>query len=261
MMDRRAKAHKHAGSLSVPHKTVGAQPTFSATHPDDPHRLGRSHWLRASVLGATDGIVTISALLIGVAAAAPDPGVVLLTGTAGLIAGAMSIAASEYVSVSSQSDIERAEVMRERRALRDDPQGEVAELSAIYQARGLSRETADRVAEELTDHDALKSHLRDEVGLVRLHAANPRRAALASGTAFGTAAMLPLSAAALAPAGAILLTILVATLFALTALGALGARTGGARMGPAVRRTLIWGSVAMAATYLAGSGIGAILGP
>jgi VIT1/CCC1 family predicted Fe2+/Mn2+ transporter len=259
-MDRQTDEHPGGDSQDAAPLTGRSRLTFSATHPDDPHRLGRSHWLRASVLGATDGIVSISALLIGVAAAAPDPGVVLLTGAAGLVAGAMSIAASEYISVSSQSDIERAEVTRERRALRDDPQGEMAELSAIYRARGLSRETADRVAEELSAHDALKSHLRDEVGLVRLHAANPRRAALASGTAFGAAAMLPLSAAVLAPAGTILPTILAATLVALTALGVLGARTGGARTGPAVRRTLVWGSVAMAATYLAGSGIGAFLG-
>lgn len=138
--------------------------TFAATHPDDPHRLGRSHWLRAAVLGATDGIVSISSLLIGVAAAVATADVVLATGVAGLVAGAMSIAASEYISVSSQADIERAEIAREQRALKDDPEGELAEMAAIYRERGLSRETAEQVARELTHSGALEAHLRDEVG-------------------------------------------------------------------------------------------------
>ena len=233
--------------------------TFSATHRDDPHRLGRSHWLRAAVLGATDGIVSISSLLIGVAAATSSVPVVLATGVAGLVAGAMSIAASEYISVSSQADIERAEIMRETLALRNDPEGEIAELAAIYRARGLSRETAEQVAEELTRSGALEAHLRDEVGLIDLHSASPQRAALASGLAFGGAALLPFIAALLSVAGAIVPTVLVATLIALLALGALGAWAGGAPVAPAMLRTAVWGAVAMAATFAAGSLVGWII--
>ncbi|MEM8582229.1 MAG: VIT family protein [Pseudomonadota bacterium] len=233
--------------------------TFAATHPNDPHRLGRSHWLRAAVLGATDGIVSISSLLIGVAAAVSTAEIVLATGIAGLVAGAMSIAASEYISVSSQADIERAEIMREKRALKDNPKGELAEMAAIYRKRGLSQETAQQVAEELTRSGALEAHLRDEVGLLDLHAASPRRAALASGLAFACAALLPLVAAFFASAGFIVPSVLVATLLALVALGALGARTGGAPMAPAVFRTAIWGAVAMAATFVAGSMVGGIV--
>lgn len=234
--------------------------TFAATHPDDPHRLGRSHWLRAAVLGATDGIVSISSLLIGVAAAVATADVVLATGVAGLVAGAMSIAASEYISVSSQADIERAEIAREQRALKDDPEGELAEMAAIYRERGLSRETAEQVARELTHSGALEAHLRDEVGLLDLHSASPRRAALASGSAFACAGLLPLAAAIFAPAGFIVPSVLGATLLALLALGALGAWTGGAPVAPAMFRTAVWGAVAMAATYVAGSLVGGIVG-
>ena len=233
--------------------------TFAATHPDDPHRLGRSHWLRAAVLGATDGIVSISSLLIGVAAAVSTADIVLATGVAGLVAGAMSIAASEYISVSSQADIERAEIDRERRALQEDPKGELAEMAAIWRERGLSPSTADQVALELTQNDVLEAHLRDEVGLLELHSASPKRAALASGSAFACAALLPLGAAVLAPQGFIVVSVLMATLIALLALGALGAWTGGAPMGPAMIRTGVWGAIAMAATFAAGSLVGGIV--
>ncbi|MEL6198529.1 MAG: VIT1/CCC1 transporter family protein [Pseudomonadota bacterium] len=233
--------------------------TFAATHRDDPHRIGRSGWLRAAVSGATDGIVSISALLVGVSAATADAAVVLTTGVAGLVAGAMSMAASEYISVSSQSDIERAEVERERRALRNDPEGEIAELAAIHRARGLSRQTARLVAEELTRQGALNAHLRDEVGLLEHNAASPRRAALASGTAFGAAGLLPLLAALLAPADAIVSAVLMATLAALLCLGALGARAGGAPVRPAMIRTVSWGAAAMAATFGAGWLVGGII--
>ncbi len=234
--------------------------TFAATHPEDPHRLGRSHWLRAAVLGATDGIVSISSLLLGVAAAVSSEGVVLATGVAGLVAGAMSIAASEYISVSSQADIERAEIMREKRALKNDPEGELEEMAAIYRERGLSRATAAQVAQELTHNDALQAHLRDEVGLLDLHSASPRRAALASGLAFAAAGLLPVAAASLASTGFVVPSVLGATLVALLALGALGAWTGGAPMVPAMVRTVVWGAVAMAATYGAGSLVGGIVG-
>ena len=232
--------------------------TFAATHPEDPHRLGRSHWLRAAVLGATDGIVSISSLLIGVAAAVTTADIVLATGFAGVVAGAMSIAASEYISVSSQADIEQAEIEREKLALERDPEGELAEMAAIWRARGLSAETADQVAHELTQNGVLEAHLRDEVGLLELHSASPKRAAMASGAAFACAALLPLCAALLAPAGLIVPWVLVATLVALLGLGALGAWTGGAPIVPAMIRTALWGAVAMAATFLAGSLVGGI---
>lgn len=234
--------------------------TFAATHPDDPHRLGRSHWLRAAVLGATDGIVSISSLLIGVAAAVSTSDIVLATGVAGLVAGAMSIAASEYISVSSQSDIERAEIEREKRALEADPKGELAEMAAIWRARGLTPETADQVAQELTQNGVLEAHLRDEVGLLELHSASPKRAALASGSAFACAALLPLAAALFAPAGFIVISVLLATMIALLALGALGAWTGAAPVAPAMLRTALWGAVAMAATFAAGSIVGGVVG-
>ncbi|MEM1065665.1 MAG: VIT family protein [Pseudomonadota bacterium] len=234
--------------------------TFAATHPDDPHRLGRSHWLRAAVLGATDGIVSISSLLIGVAAATSNTDIVLATGVAGVVAGAMSIAASEYISVSSQADIEHAEIKRERRALRQDPEGEFAEMVAIHRKRGLSHATAEQVAKELTRSNALEAHLRDEVGLLDLHAASPRRAAFASGTSFAIAALLPLAAALFAPSGFVVLSVLFATLLALLALGALGAWTGGAKLAPAMVRTTVWGSLAMAATFIAGSFVGGVIG-
>lgn len=234
--------------------------TFAATHPDDPHRVGRSHWLRAAVLGATDGIVSISSLLIGVAAAVPAPEIVLTTGIAGLVAGAMSIAASEYISVSSQADIERAEIKREKRALKEDPTGELAEMAAIWRGRGLSAETAERVAIELTQNGALEAHLRDEVGLIDLHAASPKRSALASGSSFACAAALPIAAAAIAPAESIEVAVLLATLAALFALGGLGARIGGAPVVPAMVRTISWGAMAMIATFLAGSLVGGYVG-
>ncbi|MEL6588036.1 MAG: VIT1/CCC1 transporter family protein [Pseudomonadota bacterium] len=234
--------------------------TFAATHPDDPHRLGRSHWLRAAVLGATDGIVSISSLLIGVAAAVASADIVLATGVAGMVAGAMSIAASEYISVSSQADIERAEIERERRALADDPKGELAEMAAIWCERGLSAETAQIVAVELTQNGALEAHLRDEVGLLDLHSASPKRAAVASGCAFAGAALLPLAAALFAPAGWIVVSVLIATLIALLALGGIGAWTGGAPVGRAMMRTAVWGAVAMAATFVAGSFVAGFVG-
>ena len=234
--------------------------TFAATHPDDPHRVGRSHWLRAAVLGATDGIVSISALLIGVAAAVPTTELVLATGIAGLVAGAMSIAASEYISVSSQADIERAEIKREKRALQQNPEGELAEMTAIWRDRGLSLETAEKVAVELTQSGALEAHLRDEVGLIDLHSASPKRAALASGSAFASAAALPLAATAFAPAGLIVPAVLIATIVALIALGGIGARIGGAPVAPAMLRTVVWGAMAMTATFLAGSLVGGYVG-
>lgn len=221
---------------------------MSSTHPDDPHFISRSNWLRAAVLGANDGIVSVSSLIVGMAAATPDPAVVGLAGVAGLVAGAMSMAAGEYVSVSSQTDIERADMKREQDALASDPEGELAELTAIWRDRGLSEETAHQVAWELTHHDALGAHMRDELGLTDALAANPLQAALASGLTFSVAASLPVVAAFMAPAGQIIPVVLVVTLLALMALGAIGARAGGAPIGRAMLRVLIWGIFAMVVT-------------
>ncbi len=224
--------------------------THPEAHPDDPHYISRSGWLRAAVLGANDGIVSIGSLLVGVAAVAQDTQAVLIAGVAGLVAGAMSMAAGEYVSVSSQADIEHADIRRERRALRADPEIELQELIAIYEARGLAPDTAHLVAVELTEHDALSAHLRDELGLSEIHAANPLIAAVASGVTFTLAGSIPLLGAVLAPAGWLIPLVLLMTLIALAALGAIGAKAGGAPMRRAVIRVLIWGLAAMAVTAL-----------
>lgn len=232
-----------------------AQPQPSA-HMDDPHFMTRSNWLRAAVLGANDGIVSVSAIIVGVAAADPDPRAVAIAGVAGLAAGAMSMAAGEYVSVSSQSDTERADMAREAAALRADPDGEMAELAEIWEARGLTAETAAQVAQELHDHDALGAHMRDEIGVTEVSSANPLQAAGASGLTFSIAAAVPVAAALLAPAGTVIPVVLVVTLIALAVLGALGAWAGGAPKGPAVLRVVLWGAFAMAVT----AGVGKLFG-
>lgn len=225
-------------------------------HPDDPHYITRSGWLRAAVLGANDGIVSVSSLVVGVAAADPGPRAVLIAGVAGLAAGAMSMAAGEYVSVSSQSDTERADIAREKIALAEMPDDEFEELVAIYEERGLSTETARAVARELTAKDALDAHVRDELGLSEVHAANPLQAALASGATFSVAAAVPVLAAYLAPVWAIIPAVLVVTIFALVCLGALGAKAGAAPVLPAVLRVVGWGIFAMAVT----AGVGWLFG-
>lgn len=226
--------------------------TDISAHPDDPHFVNRAGWLRAAVLGANDGIVSVSSLIVGVAAADPTPKTVFIAGFAGLAAGAMSMAAGEFVSVSSQSDIERADIAREAAALESMPEEELTELAAIYEERGLAPKTAQRVAEELTAKDALAAHIRDELGLSDVHAANPLQAALASGTTFSIAAAVPLVAALLAPVGAIMPAVLLVTIMALAALGALGAYAGAAPMMPAVIRVVGWGIFAMAVTASVG---------
>jgi len=220
------------------------------------HYINRSGWLRAAVLGANDGIVSVSSLVVGVAAADPNPSSVLIAGFAGLAAGAMSMAAGEYVSVSSQSDIEQADIARERKALIDTPEAEERELASIYESRGLSPATAALVARELTEKDALGAHVRDELGLSEIHAANPLQAAIASGLTFCAAAALPVVAAILAPAGQIIPTVVVTTLVALAGLGALGAHAGAAPKIPATMRVLFWGAAAMAIT----AGVGHFFG-
>ncbi len=228
----------------------------TSAHPDDPHYITRSGWLRAAVLGANDGIVSVSSLVVGVAAADPGPRAVLIAGVAGLAAGAMSMAAGEYVSVSSQSDTERADIEREKTALEEMPDAEFAELVAIYEERGLSKSTAETVARELTEKDALDAHVRDELGLSDVHAAKPLQAALASGATFSVAAAVPVLAAYLAPSSAIIPAVLTVTILALVVLGALGAKAGAAPLLPAISRVVGWGVFAMAVT----AGVGWLFG-
>lgn len=228
----------------------------ASAHPDDPHYVSRSGWLRAAVLGANDGVVSVSSLIVGVAAADPNPSTVVIAGIAGLSAGAMSMAAGEYVSVSSQSDTERADIVRETQALKELPEAELAELAAIYREKGLSEETALAVAKELTEHDALGTHVRDELGLSEVHAANPLQAAFTSGVTFSVAAAIPLLAAIAAPASSIIPVVLVVTVITLAALGALGAKAGAAPVLRATFRVVIWGVFAMAVT----AGVGWLFG-
>lgn len=238
-----------------------AQPTGQPTaHPDDPHYVHRTGWLRAAVLGANDGIISVASLIIGVAAATPETGPVLIAGSAALIAGAMSMAAGEYISVSSQADSERADIAREAEALAATPADEEAELAAIYRARGLSEATAAAVARELSAHDALEAHVRDELGLAEHLAARPLQAALASGATFSAAAAVPLLAAWLAPAGAIIASVVGVSILCLAALGALGARAGAAPLVPATLRVVGWGVFAMASTAAVGRLFGVSIG-
>lgn len=223
-----------------------------SAHPDDPHYVHRTGWLRAAVLGANDGIISVASLIIGVAAATPEPEAVMIAGIAALMAGAMSMAAGEYISVSSQADSERADIRREREALTETPAAEEAELAGIYRARGLSAETAAAVARELTALDPLAAHVRDELGLSEHLAARPLQAALASGVTFSAAAVVPLVAAWLAPAAAIIVTVVTVSILALAILGALGAKAGAAPMVPAVARVVGWGVFAMAVTAAVG---------
>lgn len=229
--------------------------TYESAH-EAPHYITRAGWLRAAVLGANDGIVSVASLIVGVAAAGPDRTAILIAGAAGIAAGAMSMAAGEYVSVSSQSDVEKADIDREKRALVEDPVGEEAELTSIFLARGLTPSTAALVARELTERDALAAHVREELGLSEVHAANPLQAAMASGMTFTVAAAVPLVAAALAPTAGIIWYVVGVTLLALAGLGALGAEAGGAPRGPATLRVLFWGAAAMAIT----AGVGRLFG-
>lgn len=234
--------------------------THADAHPDDPHFISRSGWLRAAVLGANDGIVSVASLLVGIAASGADRHAIMLAGVAGLSAGALSMAAGEYVSVSSQSDIERADIKRETRALNEDPETELIELAEIYEARGLAPETAMRVAREMTEYDALGAHIRDELGLSDVVAANPLQAAATSALTFSCAAAVPLLGALLAPAGSVIAFVLIATLIALALLGFVGARAGGAPFGRAVLRVVFWGCVAMGVTALIGKVFGVAMG-
>lgn len=226
-----------------------AEPT---AHPDDPHFTGRAGWLRAAVLGGNDGIVSVASLIVGVASASPSREAVLIAGVAGLVAGALSMAAGEYISVSSQADLEKADTDRESRALKETPGAELAELIEIYKERGLSHETASAVARELTAIDPLQAHLRDELGLSEEQAAQPILAAAASAATFSAAAAIPVACAALVPMEHLITSVVSVSLIALGGLGALGAKAGGAPLAPAIARVLIWGAAAMALTALVG---------
>ncbi len=216
-------------------------------------------WLRAAVLGANDGIVSIASLLIGVAAASVGRTEVLIAGVAGLVAGAMSMAAGEYVSVSSQADTERADLERERRELEGHAAEEREELAQIYVGRGLQRELASQVAEQLMARDALSAHARDELGLTEVHRARPIQAALASAACFGVGAALPLAVTWTAPESQLVPGVAAGSLVSLAFLGAIAARAGGASLLKGAARVTLWGALAMAATAIVGRAFGAFV--
>ena len=218
----------------------------------EPHRSGRTGWLRAAVLGANDGLISTSSLVIGVAAAQAAREPVLIAGVAGLIAGALSMAAGEYVSVSSQADVERADLEQERQALDADPESERAELASIYVRRGLAPGLAAQVAEQLSAHDALAAHARDEIGISEIMQARPIQAAFASAAAFAVGAAAPVLLVLLLPVGAFVPAISASTIALLAALGALAARLGGAPWLKGATRVAFWGAAAMALTGLIG---------
>jgi VIT1/CCC1 family predicted Fe2+/Mn2+ transporter len=212
------------------------------------HRVDRIGWLRAAVLGANDGLVSTASLVVGVAAAATGHGGILIAGVAGLAAGAMSMAAGEYVSVSSQSDTEKADLAREAVELAGDHEAETRELAGIYVGRGVAPDLATEVARQMMAHDALGAHARDELGISEITTARPIQAALTSAITFSTGAALPLVVAAVAPLDTLAIWVAVSALLGLAVLGALGARAGGAPVGRSVLRVVFWGALAMAIT-------------
>ncbi|QQR73239.1 MAG: VIT family protein [Holophagales bacterium] len=220
------------------------------------HRAHRVGWLRAAVLGANDGVVSVASLVVGVAAGGAPRSGILLSGIAGLTAGAMSMAAGEYVSVQSQADTEEADLGRERRELADEPEAELAELTKIYVERGLDAELAGRVAAQLTAGDALTAHARDELGITETLRARPVQAALASAAAFAVGAVLPVVPAIVAPAEWVTQLTVATTLVALTLLGGVAAYAGGASVARGALRVTFWGALAMALT----AGVGKLFG-
>ena len=220
------------------------------------HLVERIGWLRAAVLGANDGIISTASLILGVASAAASKSDVLLSGVAGLVAGAMSMAAGEYVSVSSQSDTERADLEREKRELSEDPEFEKEELAQIYAARGVELRLARKVAQQLMAKDALGAHARDELGISEISTARPVQAALASAATFSVGAAAPLVLTLLSPSAWLLPTVSMGSLVFLALLGMIGARTGGAAILRPTIRVVFWGALAMALT----AGIGALVG-
>lgn len=216
------------------------------------HRFDRTGWLRAAVLGANDGVISTASLMVGVAATGADATAVLTAGIAGLAAGAMSMAAGEYVSVQSQADTEHADIARERQELAHQPDLEHAELTAIYRQRGLDASLARQVADQLMATDALAAHVRDELGITEALRARPVQAALASAGSFGAGALIPIVATLLAPAHAASPTIATTTLLALLGLGALAAHAGGSSRVRGAMRVALWGALAMGMTALVG---------
>jgi VIT1/CCC1 family predicted Fe2+/Mn2+ transporter len=229
--------------------------SFSAPDkPDTPekHFVTRTGWLRAAVLGANDGLLSVASLMVGVAGASFERSQLILTGVAGIVAGAMSMAAGEYVSVSSQADSEAADLAREERELTAHPEHEQRELAAIYIKRGLPKSLAVEVADALMAHDKLEAHARDELGINEHSTAKPVQASLASAASFITGGLAPLLAVIFTPAALALRVLVCVTILALAALGLAGARAGGAPLVPAAVRVVIWGSIAMAITFAAG---------
>ena len=216
------------------------------------HLVQRIGWMRASVLGANDGILSTASLIVGVAAANSSQPQILLTGIAGLVAGAMSMAAGEYVSVSSQSDTENADRGREQRELEEDPESERRELAAIYRTRGLDSALALQVADQLMAHDALGAHMRDELGINEIMVARPVQAALFSAASFAVGAILPVLMALIFTGARLVEAVTVASLVLLAVLGAIGARAGGASLWRGALRVVFWGALAMGATALIG---------
>lgn len=216
------------------------------------HAISRMGWLRAAVLGANDGLISVASLIVGVASAAQPSSVILLTGFSALAAGALSMAAGEYVSVASQADIEEADLEMEKEALRTNPEGELHELAAIYQDRGLKPELAMEVAEALTEHDALEAHTRDELGIVDVHKARPVQAALASAASFVAGGVLPMLAALFSPAGLASQVVGASTLLGLVIIGYLSAKAGNANPVKSIVRLVALGVGAMVATGVIG---------
>ena len=219
---------------------------------DENHYVMRSGWLRASILGANDGILSTASIVIGVAAASTTREPILLAGVAGLVAGALSMAAGEYVSVSSQSDLERADLDRERKELEETPEEELIELAKIYEKRGLSPDLSLQVAQQLTDHNALEAHARDELGINEITAAKPLQAAIASGLAFIFGGILPVLASLFVPLSQMVLLQYILALTFLVILGAVSAKAGGSSIPKAIIRIVFWGTVAMGITAYIG---------
>jgi len=223
---------------------------------DEAHLSDRNQWLRAAVLGANDGLISTASLLVGVAAASTSSQTLLLTGLAALTAGALSMAAGEYISVSSQADTEKADLDKERHELTHNSERELIELTKIYEARGLNHVLAHQVAVALTEHDALEAHARDEIGLTDLSQAKPIQASMASGLSFMAGAILPIVGILLLPSATLVWSLSALTIVGLALLGIISAQLGGAPIFPATARVVTWGVLAMAATSLIGKAFG-----
>lgn len=228
-------------------------------HPER-HLVSRIGWLRAAVLGANDGIVSTASLVVGVASAGPDRHAILLAGISSLLAGAMSMAAGEFVSVSSQADTERADLARETWELHNEPEAELEELIGIYEGRGLTHDLARQVAEQMMAKDPLAAHARDELGIVSHLEARPVQAAFTSAATFSAGAAIPMAATFLAPINLIVAAVFATSLLALAVLGAVGARAGGAHIGKPVVRVTFWGALAMIVTIGVGTLFGTVAG-